>query len=1375
MENYYNILSATQDQEDKEDDDKTIITSNKTPLHQCDGATTTTAELTEDDLSSDEDSLIPTNRPTEFAIMDSGATAHFLVKGASVKNQQRASNPLHIKLPNGTVIQSTHTCNLDIPWLPNSITEAHIVPGLSHSSLVATRKFCDAGCQIIFDADECQVNYKGKVVLSGNRDPSSGLWRVPINPTKPVHNLTQLNLSPTHSQEQYASNLYTLPFKQQQVKYIHQAFFSPPIHTLLKAISNGQLEGVPYMKSDLIRKYLAPSPATSKGRMKRPRMGIRSTRTGANKEPDPMHPLQEPSPTTTSTVNVIPFETIDDSVCNVFCYAALADKQAGTMYTDATGALPAISLEGHQYYFVAYAYDPNYIFAKPLSNLKDESILTAFDEVFQQLKDNGFKPTFNVTDNQAATPIKDYLRKEGATWQFVEPNNHRVNAAERAIQTYKNHFISGLCTTDSDWPLQLWDNLTEQALITLNLLRTSRVDPTKSAYHQLHGHQYNWNAHPLAPPGTKAIVYESPQGRASWGSRGLDAWYCGPSFDHYRNCKFYVPSTKSYRTSGSYDLFPQHCILPAFTPVQHTQEVYHELFESIQKLTVPTKHKFLKKIARALDILATTPHPTSPSTEGEPTSEGGINDLIFQRVHEAPKVTTSNNPTAPALIKTTHRIHQRHTRTNIPGQLPAIINPANDVPTTRRSPRLATIDESPIITTQGPSSSHIPLHSPNIIACQALNHLTQQIYTNHNQLWVPNTFISSSPPPTSKSCYNVNIDHFCNGVQHPVTGETITKYKQLINIPQMREIWTTAFGKEFGNLAQGDNKTGEKGTDSIFVMSHDDIANIPKGRTVTYGRIVIDFQPQKADPNRVRITASGNLIKDYPGELTTRTADLTTSKILWNSVLSTEGARFMGLDIKSFYLTATLDRYEYMKMPIDIFPEHIIQQYNLRQHAKNGFIYLELRKCVYGLPMAGALANKLLRKRLAPHGYYEVAHTPGLWRHVTRPISFTLVVDDFGVKYEGQEHAQHLVDTLKKYYKLAEDWKGDLYCGITLDWDYDNRTLDISLPGYIDKVLQRFDHKTPTTPQHCPFTPNPRKYGKDAQEPLPPDTSNRLDLSGTRRVQQVVGALLFYARAVDNTLLPGLSAIASEQAQATIPIRASDMILNIHSDASYLSATRARSQVAGYYFLGSIPADDAPIKLNGAILVLCGILKFVVASAAEAELGALFHNCKEGKILRLILEELGHPQPPTPIHCDNATATGIANDTIKKQHARAMEMRFFWVTDQVQQQFFNVRWQPGQENLADYFTKHFEPRHHLNVRPWYLHTNTSPTLLPRAHAPSSLRGCVGTLPNGYIRASPLPRIPSTKCRAPLDRQLPGLLHNHQSIAAPICVRAAVMA
>eukprot|EP00804_Cyclotella_cryptica_P024679 CCRYP_001681-RA/>CCRYP_001681-RA protein AED:0.43 eAED:0.43 QI:0/-1/0/1/-1/1/1/0/133 len=133
------------------------------------------------------------------------------------------------------------------------------------------------------------------------------------------------------------------------------------------------------------------------------------------------------------------------------------------------------------------------------------------------------------------------------------------------------------------------------------------------------------------------------------------------------------------------------------------------------------------------------------------------------------------------------------------------------------------------------------------------------------------------------------------------------------------------------------------------------------------------------------------------------------------------------------------------------------------------------------------------------------------------------------------------------------------------------------------------------------------------------------------------------------------------------------MILNIHSDASYLAETNACSRIAGHFFLGSVPIDKQPIQLNGAIYLFCGILKFVVALAVEAELGALFLNCKEGKILRLVLQELGYAQPPTPTHCDNEMATGIANDTVKKQRSRSMEMRFSWVTDQVNRRIFNIK------------------------------------------------------------------------------------------------------
>ena len=154
----------------------------------------------------------------------------------------------------------------------------------------------------------------------------------------------------------------------------------------------------------------------------------------------------------------------------------------------------------------------------------------------------------------------------------------------------------------------------------------------------------------------------------------------------------------------------------------------------------------------------------------------------------------------------------------------------------------------------------------------------------------------------------LGLEHVANGVVHPVTKETITNYKKLIKDPITREIWLEAMAKELGRLAQDWGTM--KGTNTIEFMSLDKIARIPKGKVVTYARIVVNFRPQKEDPNRVRITAGGNLI-DYPHELTTRTADLTTAKILWNSIISTKGARYAASDAKNFYLATPLDDPEY--------------------------------------------------------------------------------------------------------------------------------------------------------------------------------------------------------------------------------------------------------------------------------------------------------------------------------------------------------------------------------------------------------------------------------------------------------------------------------
>jgi hypothetical protein len=155
-------------------------------------------------------------------------------------------------------------------------------------------------------------------------------------------------------------------------------------------------------------------------------------------------------------------------------------------------------------------------------------------------------------------------------------------------------------------------------------------------------------------------------------------------------------------------------------------------------------------------------------------------------------------------------------------------------------------------------------------------------------------------------------------------------------------------------------------------------------------------------------------------------------------------------------------------MLISCFPEEIIQKSNLNALAVGGWVYIEIRKGMYGLRQAGLLANQLLQTRLAPFGYYPARHTPGRWLHKARPISFTLVVNDFAVKYVSKHHAEHLRNALLRTYELTTDWTETVYSGMTLKWDYGKHTCDISMPGYVSKVLSKFQHDSPKHPQQTP-------------------------------------------------------------------------------------------------------------------------------------------------------------------------------------------------------------------------------------------------------------------------------------------------------------------
>ncbi len=1058
--------------------------------------------------------------------------------------------------------------------------------------------------------------------------------------------------------------------------------------------------------------------------------------------------------------------------------------------------------------------------------------LKLYERGHKLLSLRGLRPQLQRLDNEASRALRQFMATEEVAFQLVPPYEHRRNAAERAIHTFKNHFIAGLCSTDSRFPLKLWDRMLPQALITLNLLRGSRINPKLSAYAQVHG-PFDFNATPLAPPGIRVLVHVKPEVRESWAPHAVDGWYLGPAMDSYRQYKVWINETSSERITDTLAWFPEHVKMPTVSATDAAEAAARDLitallhpkaefeFPALDKTKTAALHELadlFKTIASPEDVETIAPavppgfeplQPTlnfPPSVTFAPTATVATPVVTLPPAAALPRVEVIPVRQAAAIelhdrvvpvprlprvepivadteewtyVDRTRNPHQRRRQATKAAKEKAL-----ELQRTQAAATEAIIQERVRIVLQEaaddeippmPAAPHVevprllqptdttdklpelivresPVDSPHNTRSRGKKNLVATLHSANRML------LSPSPPSDP-------ISNFwsANAVVDPITGD-LEEYAQLITKPNGAE-WVQSMANEFGRLAKGVKPNMASGSETIRFIAH---TEVPSGKVATYMRIVTAEKPNKAESKRVRCTVGGDRIS-YSGKVSTPTADLTTIKCLLNSVVSTPDAKFMTIDISDFYLGTPLPDPEYMRIPVKFIPQVIMDQYELAGLVHNGNVLAEITKGMYGLPQAGILANDKLQAHLLAHGYKQCAHTPGLFKHKTRPVTFSLIVDDFGVKYVGKEHAEHLIETLQSVYKITIDWTGTKYCGLTLVWDYKARLCYMSMPGYVEKALTRFQIEVPKRPQHSPYAWTAPNYGTAVQYTEDQDTTDPLDAPGIQRLREIVGVFLFYARAVDSSMLAALGSLASAQSKgtkatadaatqllnyaathpdATVCFRASGMALHGHSDASYLSESEARSRIGGIFFLsdcdmtspGKPPDPDAtPPPFNGAILVVSSILKAVMSSATEAETGGLFYNCKEATVLRQTLIDMGHPQPATLIQTDNACAAGIVNDTVKQKRSKAMDMRFYWVKDRVRNGDFIIHWRRGTDNMADYFTKHHSPSHHRLMRSTYFQ-------LPSANAVTTRlsRGCVDVFPAGTrkpARALPI-TIPS---------------------------------
>jgi hypothetical protein len=253
-----------------------------------------------------------------------------------------------------------------------------------------------------------------------------------------------------------------------------------------------------------------------------------------------------------------------------------------------------------------------------------------------------------------------------------------MNAAERAIQTFKDAFIAMLVTTNSKLPLHLWDKITPQVQGTLNMMQASRINPAISAYEALNG-PHEWNHYPLAPLGCKAVVYKYGNTRELWAPRSVDGWYLGPSMDHYQCVLYYIPETWAYRILVSTELLPQHCQMPNMTPHQHFHTLTDKLAKSTAIASATTKGKWLIKLlqSKIKDILH--PPASANTLQGEQRvreEEQRVIDetpiLTILRIMGAPPIMQARNPTAKRVLKIAPWLHWNVTQNNTPGGVPLI-------------------------------------------------------------------------------------------------------------------------------------------------------------------------------------------------------------------------------------------------------------------------------------------------------------------------------------------------------------------------------------------------------------------------------------------------------------------------------------------------------------------------------------------------------------------------------------------------------------------------------------------------------------------------------------------------------------------------------
>eukprot|EP00804_Cyclotella_cryptica_P025152 CCRYP_013001-RA/>CCRYP_013001-RA protein AED:0.31 eAED:0.31 QI:0/-1/0/1/-1/1/1/0/468 len=452
----------------------------------------------------------------------------------------------------------------------------------------------------------------------------------------------------------------------------------------------------------------------------------------------------------------------------------------------------------------------NSIWVEPTKNRTEGELILACSRALLRVKACNITPQHQVLDNEISAAYREAITTSAMTYQLVPPDDHRRNIAEKAIQTWKDHFVSALSGTADNFPLHLWCQLIPQMERQLNLLRQSNNNPKISSYAHLYGH-HDYNSHPFVPIGMEALVHDKPHRRKSFAQHCTKGFVLGTSPKHYRCWTVWTPVSQSTRISATVFFKHKYITNPTVTPadaiIAATANLAHVLLSNTTAAHLNTTQ--LADLTRLHKIIQPTP-----------TDKSAVSPTVTTRLPTAPKqahpiVSDSDSDKSPQSSKFTPL-----------RPLSTQKQPAAYTPRVSTTPPQRHINASPRVT---------PPTAPAYNTRSRMQTITQETMLHFSQL----------PAPTvtaQRAASRMFPTDFLNAVLNENTGE-LMEYRHLIKDRKYSTTWKKAYGKELGRLAQGIPGLVQ-GTNTIVFITKDDVPT-DRRRDVTYGRICANFRPEK--------------------------------------------------------------------------------------------------------------------------------------------------------------------------------------------------------------------------------------------------------------------------------------------------------------------------------------------------------------------------------------------------------------------------------------------------------------------------------------------------------------------------------------------------